>query len=388
MKVERDIEGIALPFVAGVLITAYAGRFITTNSKNASCCDLSLISFLALVAIAIAITCLLSRNSWADLPFGKASMRMFVCIAIFGCGVLCAVSGLCTDIDLPPSRIEILARRFGDSMGHAIDSIPFQSAGTSAIIKALLTGDRSSLSPDITAAFRDSGASHILALSGLHLGIIYMIFSKVSAFLGNGIYARRLRSPLLICLCGFYTLATGAGASIMRAFLFIFLNETAKLSGRHKSLPQVLSAAALIQLIISPLSILSISFQLSYAAMAGIAYIFPWLKGFWPEDSSSTLTGQKLTAVVRWIWSSAALSISCQLTTGPLAYIYFGTFPKYFLLTNMLALPLTGILIPAAVLTLFLSAIGCCPGLVIYITDALARLLTWILTVISTLSCE
>lgn len=385
MKVEREIGGIALPFAAGVLVTAYAAK--------SCCCDLSSISFSASAAIFIALSVLLSRDAWKErtLPHA-ASAHMLIYLAIFGCGALSATYGLATDIELPPSRLEVMAERFGSSMSYAIESIPFQSPDTGALLKALLTGNRSSLSPAVIEVFRTSGASHILALSGLHLGIIYVIFSKGLALLGNGTYARRLRSCLLILFCGFYTLSTGSGPSISRAFIFILLSECAGLTGRYRSLTQILHASLLLQLIFSPLSILSVSFQLSYAAMAGIAYIFPRMKDMWSDSGtestdrrSGTAAGRMLISTARWIWSSAALSISCQLTTGPLAYIYFGTFPRYFLLTNLLALPLTGILIPAAVLTLLLSAAGWCPGILIQATDASASLLIWILSIISTL---
>ena len=88
---------------------------------------------------------------------------------------------------------------------------------------------------------------------------------------------------------------------------------------------------------------------------------------------------------MRWIWNSLALSISCQITTGPLAYMYFGTFPQHFLLTNLIALPLTGVLIPSALLTLCLSCLGCCPAWLAAITDFLAQTTIHSLHIISTM---
>ena len=81
----------------------------------------------------------------------------------------------------------------------------------------------------------------------------------------------------------------------------------------------------------------------------------------------------------------AALSISCQVFTAPLAWLRFHSFPTYFLLTNLLALPLTGALMGTSLLTLGLEAIGLCPPLLLTATDFLARLLLWILTVISSM---
>ena len=79
----------------------------------------------------------------------------------------------------------------------------------------------------------------------------------------------------------------------------------------------------------------------------------------------------------------AAIAISCQVFTGPLAWIKFGTFPRHFLLTNLMAIPIVTVLMWVAVITIALSGLGWCPGLLITITDGLSRLLVWVLTVIS-----
>ena len=120
--------------------------------------------------------------------------------------------------------------------------------------------------------------------------------------------------------------------------------------------------------------------------MAGIAYIFPWLKGLWAKpNDAQTAAGRIMVRAMRWIWNSTTLSISCQITTGPLAYIYFGTFPAHFMLTNLLALPLTGILIPFAVLTLSLSFIGICPEFIIQTTEGICLTLIRTLEIIATM---
>jgi competence protein ComEC len=131
----------------------------------------------------------------------------------------------------------------------------------------------------------------------------------------------------------------------------------------------------LIHLTFDPISAKDVGFQLSYAAMFGIAYIFPYMRKMWTNDLK----------ILKWIWESAALSISCQLTTGPLAWYYFGTFPQYFLLTNLLALPLTGILIPIALLTVTMTAVGWCPDIVIYVTECLAQSMIEALSIIASM---
>ena len=88
---------------------------------------------------------------------------------------------------------------------------------------------------------------------------------------------------------------------------------------------------------------------------------------------------------MRKIWTMAALSISCQLFTGPLAWYRFHSFPKYFLLTNLLAIPLTTALMATAVTTVLLGLLGWSPALLITATDGLCRLLVWVLEIIASM---
>lgn len=365
MEAERDLAGLVLPFAAGVAAVVYAE------------------SIFCRYPISLTIIIMLSCGAGLSFlmhPFRKSaetSVRNTLIISTgLTAGMLCGCTATMTYVSSLETYREF--RNIGSAMEAAIDGIPFAEAQTNSILKALITGNRSDIPVHITEAFRKSGASHILALSGLHLGIIYGIVYNLLRIVGNTRYATFIRSGITILLCGLYTVATGAGPSITRAFLFILLSETARLTGRHRSTGSSLLASLLIQLALSPTSIKSAGFQLSYAAMAGIAFIFPWLEGLWPDD------GKKFNPV-RWMWKSAAMSISCQLTTGPLAFIYFGTFPKYFLLTNLMALPLTGIIIPASLLTLALSIIGICPDILLRATEMLVTALSEALNIISSM---
>ena len=268
-------------------------------------------------------------------------------------------------------------------------------------------------------SFRDSGASHILALSGLHLGIIYGILLKATSIFGKHPTIKAVRSLIIISLCGIYTLATGASPSLVRAFLFILVNETARLTHRSNNPLRVYCAALFIQTAINPQVISSTGFQLSYLAMAGIFLLYPALKKWYPQEEaagdmliekgaglteSDGLEGVMIdkgccrarrcwtswmktivSAAPRKIWDAAALTISCQVFTGPLAWWKFGTFPKYFLLTNLLSLPLTSAVMLLSVSTSVLFAIGICPDFLISLTDSSASLLLFIMKVISSM---
>ena len=273
--------------------------------------------------------------------------------------------------------LERRASALGARLRDFIDSIPFPSEGTAPLLKALLTGDRSKLSRDTVRVFRESGGAHLLALSGLHIGILYLFLSRLLWPLGNSPAARLVRYVLTVLTAGLFTLVTGASPSIVRAFLFIFLNETARLSNRPKNALQVLSTALLIQLVLNPSAIASVGFQLSYLAMAGIFLLYPRLEAWWPK-------GPRIDPL-RKVWQAAVLSISCQAFTGPLAWYRFHTFPTYFLITNLLAMPVTTLLMGAAVTTLLLRGIGCCPAFLIQITDALCRVLIRLLEITSSM---
>lgn len=344
MTAERDIAGFALPFAAGTAMT----------TSLAGCVPIPPATFIILIAF-----CMLTLMHPIHKTLTSKTLWCLIIIAALSCGALAGVTGKMTVCftDYAYSDLTGVARSFNRNIKTVIHALPFDDNCSAAVITALITGDRTYLPVEIADSFRRSGASHILALSGLHLGIIYGLMKAVLSISGRRKSIRISSSIFIILACGFYTLATGAGPSITRAFLFILLGETASLKGRFRSTGTILCAALILQIVINPDSMRSVSFQLSYAAMAGIAWIYPELKNFWKEEARGST--QK---VLKRIWNSASLSIACQITTGPIAWYYFGTFPKYFLLTNLIALPLTGVIIPASLILIMLEAAGTCPS--------------------------
>ena len=271
----------------------------------------------------------------------------------------------------------VMAERAGEAFRSFIGSLPFRDDGTAPLLKAFLAGDRSGLPRETVSTFRKAGASHLLALSGLHVGILYMIFDRISRPMGRYPAVRRVRYGVLITASAFFTLMTGASPSMVRAFLFILTGETASLLGREKKLGRTLCTALLLQLAITPQAITSVGFQLSYLAMAGIVLLFPILEKWYPSDGRPSL--------LRRIWVMASLAISCQIFTAPLTLYLFGSFPRHFLLTNLLASPITTCLIAVALAVLGLSALGICPGFLYSVADALGAALRFCLEIISSL---
>lgn len=371
MRVERETAGFALPFTAGVLLAAYSGISLSGMDTTSPA-----------AALAVTAICLFTLIHPSRKTFRTSTLCILTGTVAFSSGMLCAFTSSHISVSLSDGDFIIWAESLGRRMQDAIDRIPFTDKNANAIAKALITGERSDIPEWITEAFRNSGASHILALSGLHLGIVYAIMNQALSLAGNYRKIWIPRSLAIILLCGLYTAATGAGPSTARAFLFIFLRETARLTHRHHSTGQILFSALIIQLVLSPSSIRNVGFQLSYAAMAGIAFILPPLQSLWP---GSIYEDRPMIKAARKVWNAAAMSVACQLTTAPLAWHYFGTFPKHFLITNLISLPLTGIIIPAIIITLCLQTLGICPAFIISITEQLITALIRSLEIISSM---
>ena len=364
MTVRTDITIPAYSFAAGIA----AGTILLGTSR---------IPASAYVTSALALAGALAIIARLMLGHGRKIGEIIILFVLTGL--------FCAAIDAIPHIRETSGRTgTAEAISQIIKGIRFNDNTTAPLVNALMTGDKSSLDRSVISAFRDSGASHILALSGLHLGLIYAVLLKITSILGNSPRARIIRSIFLVSASGYYTIATGMPPSLVRAFLFIALRETAKLLHRNASPGRIFCTALMIQLAMDPSVITSAGFQLSYLAMAGIFFIYPKMKAWYPDagNRSRSMLMNRMDLPGR-IWDISALTLSCQLMTGPLAWLRFGTFPMNFLLTNLLAMPVTSLLMTLAVPAVALSALGICPGLLISLIDYAASTLIFIMEVIA-----
>ncbi len=301
-----------------------------------------------LVGTTLGFLLLYTNSSWKK---GLKKEKFFL-FCVFATGLLC---GLLAE---EGTRLGHWARAeaWADHLRSYIRSLPYRDSTTNELLCALLTGDRSGLPHELKNAFRQSGASHLLALSGMHIGILYLGFSWVLRWAGNAPFWKKTRSVLLIMLCGVYTLAVGAGASIVRAWLFIVLRETALILERKVRPSDILAGALILQEAMDPTAVREIGFQLSYLAMTGIVFLYPKLQKLWPEEEGfsgiSRRSNGLLSIGLHKVWDISALSISCQVFTGPLAWWKFGSFPLFFLLTNLLCMPLMTLVMAGALVAL------------------------------------
>ena len=389
----RDIMGISVPFAAGVATGAVLCPFLSGGLPIIT--DSILLILICSTTLSVRFDKLSDRSgkrlvSLSNQPrlgrlmrLGRLSGRRIFFAGIFiVTGIFCSLNYHIAS-GIPEYESGFIGSAAANAVGtlqNVIDNIPYPSETSGQLVKALLTGDKSDLTKEITGIFRDSGASHILALSGLHLGVLYILLARLTAPLGNSPWIRRLRYSLIIVAALFYSIMTGATPSIIRAFLFITINETARLLGRKRDPVRVLLAALTVQLALKPDVISSVGFQLSYMAMVGIFLLYPTLERIYPAPSGSRLSRFN---PFRKIWNAAMLSISCQIFTGPIAWHYFHTFPKYFILTNLVALPLTSAIMTLSVATIALSFFGTCPEPLVILNDQAMQALVFCLEIIS-----
>lgn len=344
-----DIAVISMPFIAGAAVGMYWQPM----------------PWLAPVLAAACITIL-----WRTPRFVRITTTLLYFLLGMMCAHVHAAAGMHGILLPEPESFPLQCRT---RLQLLIASIPFPNEGTAGIITALTTGMKDGVPKEVIQTFRQSGASHILALSGLHLGVIYSIVSKCCSVLGNSRLSDRIRFVTILSFAGFYTLMTGSGPSIVRAFLFIAIRETGRLfSQRSYSAGRCLMAAMLIQVLFNPEVILSAGFQMSYLAMCGIVFLLPNLQKLWEGKG-----------ILHWIWDSCCLAVSCQLFTGPVAWFRFHSFPRHFLISNILALPLSSIIMVLAVATITLHACGICPDCLPVLLDRAVCVLLWVLETVS-----
>jgi len=209
-----------------------------------------------------------------------------------------------------------------------------------AVVAAMTLGDKSKISRQTKEEYSVSGAAHILALSGMHLGIIYVIFSTIFR---SGRSGRRIAGQLLTLVAIWaYALLVGLAPSVVRAAVMITIMGVVAVSGRNAVSLNSLAFAAIAMLVANPLLLFDISFQMSFAAVAAILIVNPWLYGL---ISPQTLFEHSF---LKWLWGLTTVSFSAQLGVAPLIAYYFGRFSPYFLPTNYVVIPAATIILYAA----------------------------------------
>ncbi|MCX7744616.1 MAG: competence protein ComEC family protein [Flavobacteriales bacterium] len=203
------------------------------------------------------------------------------------------------------------------------------------IAAALLTGYKEILDSDTKASFSRVGAMHILAVSGLHVGIIYLMISGLLFFLKKNLWGRITALFITLFILWFYVILTGMSSSVLRAGIMFSLVSVGQTLSYKSNIYNTIFLSAFILLIVNPMNLFDVGFQLSYLAVLGIVFFFPamnqWITSkYW---------------IVNQIWALTCVSLSAQIATTPISLYHFGQFPTSFLIANLVVVPLAGIII-------------------------------------------
>ncbi len=253
-----------------------------------------------------------------------------------------------------------------------------------AILQALTLGYKADLEPETITAFQTSGAMHILAVSGLHTGIIMMITNLLLSPLGKKKKSRMIKCAIVIMILWTFAAITGFSPSVCRSALMFSLLAVSQVLNRRISTYNPLATSAFILLSINPLLIYNVGFGLSYLAVVAIISCEPLVHYLLPKFDPVHDT--------KWIWIKKWLtryflglifvSISAQIGTSILSIRTFNLFPTYFLLTNIIVIPLSYFIMVLAIVLLAVSWVGPLASIVTYtlkiFLGALSGSVSWI----------
>lgn len=216
-----------------------------------------------------------------------------------------------------------------------------------AVATALTSGYKALLDSETQRTFSTTGAMHILAVSGLHVGVIFIVFSSILFFFDRIRNGKFFKAIALIAMLWAFAAFTGLSPSVLRATLMFSLVIVGKSLSRNSNIYNTLASSAFVLLTANPMFITEVGFQLSYLAVLSIVFFYPHI--------------YKLIYVRNKyfdkVWALLAVSTAAQLGTLPLTLFYFNQFPNYFLVTNLFAIPLATLIIYFSMLLIVVSPI-------------------------------
>ena len=215
------------------------------------------------------------------------------------------------------------------------------------VAEALLIGYKNNLDKDLVQAYSNTGVVHIIAISGLHLGMIYLVLVLLLKPLQKNRWVKWLRPIIMLAVLWIFSLLAGGAPSIMRSavmFSFIIVGESI---GRKTSIYNTLAASAFVLLVYNPFYLWAVGFQLSYTAVASIVtFMRPIYDWFYIKNK-----------LLDMVWKLSSITLSAQLLTFPIILFYFHQFPNLFMITNIVVVPVATIVLYGELLLILLSPI-------------------------------
>lgn len=232
--------------------------------------------------------------------------------------------------------------RFRNELVRKTDRI-FADSLSSALIKALCLGHKENLSPATRELFAETGTMHLLAVSGLHTGAVWLLLTYFLRFAG---LSKKSSHLFLLPVLWGYACLTGLSPSVVRAAYILTFITLSHVFSRDYSALNAIAASALFALIINSSALYSVGMQMSYAAYTGIIGITPFLK--------------KMAPFFPRLSGPICVTLAAQIATFPLSAYYFHTFSMNSFIVNLVAIPLTTLLLYSGIFTLFLPECAGC----------------------------
>lgn len=239
-----------------------------------------------------------------------------------------------------------------------------------AVAAAILLGYDDYIDPELRQQFAGSGALHVLCVSGLHVGIIYMIFNLLFGFMRHRKWSSYLYYILLTACIWAYAFITGLAAPVLRASTMFSLIIIGKLLHRQSSVYNSLAASAFLLLLFQPALIFNVGFQFSYLSVLSIFFFQPKISKIYRSRYS----------IINKLIDLSAVSIAAQLGLFPLSIYYFHLFPHYFLLSNIAIIPLSFAILLSGIGNFIVYLSGFAISYLGYSLLALLHILLWLLT--------
>lgn len=289
----------------------------------------------------------------------------------------------CSDIGIEES-VRLWAMKLRQNILDRMKSCGMDEESFS-IASAMTLGNKSALSPALRDEYSISGVSHILALSGVHLSIIYMILIRL---FGKKIFGRLMT---LLLIWG-YVVFTGMPISVVRAACMLTLVHVLDMSGINQKRLNILGATAFIMIMFNPQCLWDVGFQMSFMAVLSIIVLMEPLREIMPYELRYRNNKEKnkmtrLHRVVVWslrsIWFAVAISVSAQLGAMPLTAYYFGRIPILFVFANLIAVLFVPFIIyltmAMSLVIVFDLVVGIGSGMVVYGIGWLLSWLVWVM---------
>jgi competence protein ComEC len=239
---------------------------------------------------------------------------------------------------------------FRDKIEVALSKYHFQT-NELGVIKALLLGQRQDISKDLITDYSKAGAIHILAVSGLHVGIILLILSFIFKPVERFKNGKFIKSILIILILWMFAFIAGLSPSVVRAVTMFTFLAIGNAFQRKKVTEFSLIASVFFLLLVQPLFLFDVGFQLSYLAVFGIVWIQPKLYKIYAPTYQ----------IENKIWQLITVSIAAQIGVLPLSLYYFHQFPGLFMLSNLIIIPCLGTILIGGIVMIFMALLGVLP---------------------------